>query len=156
MNRSGDFNAQNIAEFRKNHGKVGGFFEGAPLLLLHTIGRRSGKPHINPVMYLKDGERFLVFASKGGADKHPDWYFNLKAHPDIQIEVGDDTIDVHAKEITGSERDTLYNRQAALYPRFADYQRKTKRIIPVVALARSARRCVFRCPGRGLIEKIGL
>jgi len=136
MSRSGDFNAQNIAEFRKNHGKVGGFFEGTPLLLLHTIGRRSGKPHINPMMYLKDGERFLVFASKGGADKHPDWYFNLKAHPDIKIEVGDDTIDVHAKGITGSERDILYNRQAALYPRFADYQRKTKRIIPVIALTR--------------------
>ena len=136
MSRPGDYNAQNIAEFRKNHGKVGGSFEGAPLLLLHTIGRHSGKPHINPVMYLKHGERFLVFASKGGADKQPDWYFNLKAHPNIRIEVGDDTINVHAEEVTGSERDTLYSRQAALYPRFADYQRKTKRTIPVIALTR--------------------
>ena len=136
MSRPGDYNAQNIAEFRKNHGRIGGFFEGAPLLLLHTVGRRSGKPRVNPMMYLKDGERFLVFASKGGADTHPDWYFNLKAHPDIQIEVGDDTVDVRAKEVTGSERDTLYGRQAALYPRFAEYQQKTKRTIPVIALTR--------------------
>ncbi len=136
MSRTGDFNAQNIAEFRKNHGRVGGYFEGAPLLLLHTIGRRSGKPRINPVMYLKDGERYLVFASRGGADTHPDWYDNLKAHPDVQIEVGDDTIEVHAEEIIGSEHDALYQRQATLYPRFAEYQSRTKRIIPVVALTK--------------------
>jgi len=139
MSRFGDFNAQNIAQFRKNHGKLGGYFEGAPILLLNTIGRRSGKPHVVPVMYLKDGERFLVFASKGGADQHPDWYFNLKAHPDLQIEVGDDKFDVLAEELTGGERDTLYNRQATLYPSFADYQRKTKRIIPVIALTRRSK-----------------
>jgi deazaflavin-dependent oxidoreductase (nitroreductase family) len=136
LSRPGDYNAQNIAEFRKNHGKVGGYFEGAPLLLLNTIGRRSNRLHVCPVMYLKDGERFLVFASKGGADKHPDWYFNLKAHPDFQIEIGDERIDIHADEVTGGERDALYNRQAALYPRFGDYQRKTKRIIPVIALSK--------------------
>src|SRR5436853_3018264 len=94
---SNDWNGQTIAEFRKNHGKVGGYFEGAPLLLLHTIGRRSGKPRINRVMYLKDGERYVVIASKGGADTHPDWYFNPKTHPDVQIEVGHETIDVHAE-----------------------------------------------------------
>ena len=136
MSRAGDYNAQNIAEFRKNRGKVGGYFKGAPLLLLHTIGRRSGKPRINPVMYLKDGERYVVIASKGGADTHPDWYFNLKAHPDVQIEVGDETIDVHAEEVTGGERDILYKRQATRYPGFAGYQRRTKRIIPVVALTK--------------------
>jgi deazaflavin-dependent oxidoreductase (nitroreductase family) len=136
MSREGDFNARNIAEFRRNHGKVGGYFEGAPLLLLHTAGRRSGKTRVNPLMYLKDGECYLVFASKGGADTHPDWYRNLIAHPDVQIEVGDEKIDVHAKEITGAEHDTLYKRQATLYPAFADYQRKTKRIIPVIALTR--------------------
>ena len=134
MSRTTDFNAQNIAEFRKNHGKVGGYFQGAPLLLIHTVGRRTGKHRVNPLMYLRDGERYLVFASKGGADTHPDWYFNLKAHPDIQIEVGDDTIDVHAEEVLGREHDTLYSRQATLYPQFGDYQRKTKRIIPVIAL----------------------
>jgi deazaflavin-dependent oxidoreductase (nitroreductase family) len=129
-----DFNAHTIAEFRSNHGKVGGNFEGAPLLLLHTIGRRSGKPRINPMMYLKDGERYVVFASKAGADTHPDWYYNLKAHPDVKAEIGDDTIDVHAEETRAPERDVLYARQAELYPSFADYQHKTKRIIPVVAL----------------------
>ena len=134
MSREVDFNARNIAEFRRNHGKVGGYFEGAPLLLLHTVGRRSGKVRVNPVMYLKDGERYLVFASKGGADTHPDWYRNLLARPDIQIEVGDDTLDVHAEDVKGSERDALYKRQATLYPQFAEYQRKTKRVIPVISL----------------------
>jgi deazaflavin-dependent oxidoreductase (nitroreductase family) len=134
-----DFNAHTIAEFRKNHGKVGGYFEGAPLLLLHTVGKRSGKPRVNPMMYLKDGERYLVFASKAGADTHPDWYNNLKANPDVQIEVGDDKIDMHAQEIVGRERDTLYERQATLYPGFAGYQRQTKRIIPVVALTKRKR-----------------
>jgi deazaflavin-dependent oxidoreductase (nitroreductase family) len=137
--RVNDWNARNIAEFRGNHGKVGGDFEGAPLLLLHTTGARSGKLRINPLMYLKDGERYLVFASKGGADTNPDWYHNLKAHPNVQIEVGDETINVHAEEIVGPERDTLYGRQAALYPRFADYQLQTKRIIPVVALTKRKR-----------------
>ena len=134
MSRSDDYNAANIAEFRSNHGKVGGYFEGAPLLLLHTLGARSGRPRVNPVMYLKDGKRYVVFASKGGADSNPDWYYNLRAHPDIKIEVGDDTIDVRAEEVRGPERDKLYGRQSTLYPRFADYQRKTKRVIPVIAL----------------------
>ncbi len=128
------WNAQAIIEFRRNHGKVGGNFEGAPLLLLHHIGARSGKPRINPMMYLKDGDRYLVFASKGGSDTSPDWYYNIKAHPDVQIEVGDETIDVRAEEVTGPERDRLYARQASLYPSFAEYQRRTKRIIPVIAL----------------------
>jgi deazaflavin-dependent oxidoreductase (nitroreductase family) len=136
MSRASDWNAQTIAEFRKNHGKVGGNFEGAPLVLLRTVGKRSGKLHVVPVMYLKDGQRYLVFASKGGAPTHPDWYYNLKAGPDIQIELGDDTIDAHAEEITGRERDALYKRQATLYPTFAEYERRTKRIIPVVALTR--------------------
>lgn len=129
-----DWNKQTIEEFRKNHGKVGGTFEGAPLLLLRHIGARSGKQRVNPVMYLKEGNRYLVFASKGGSDTNPDWYHNLKAHPDIQIEVGDDVIDVHTEEIKGAERDKLYAKQSTLYPNFAEYQRKTKRIIPVIAL----------------------
>jgi deazaflavin-dependent oxidoreductase (nitroreductase family) len=136
MSRPVDFNAQTIAEFRKNHGKVGGYFEGAPLLLLHTSGKRSGKPRVNPMMYLKDGDRYLVFASKAGADTHPDWYHNLKANPEVQAEIGDETIDVHAEEITGRERDDIYRRQATLYPGFAEYERKTKRVIPVIALTK--------------------
>lgn len=128
-----DWNKHVIAEFRENHGKVGGNFEGAPVLLIHHKGARSGTQRVNPVMYLKDGNRILVFASKGGADTNPDWYHNLKAHPDAQIEVGDETIDVWAEEIKGSERDALYTKQASLYPQFGEYQKKTKRVIPVVA-----------------------
>ncbi len=128
------WNAPIIAEFRKSHGKVGGNFEGAPLLLLHTRGRRSGKSRVNPVMYLRDGDRYLVFATKAGADTNPDWYHNLKAHPDIEIEVGDETVEVRAEEATGPERDRLYARQSSLYPAFAQYERQTKRVIPVIAL----------------------
>ena len=131
-----DWNAQIIAEFRKNHGRVGGDFDGAPLLLLHTIGKRSSRPRVNPLMYLRDGERYLVFASKAGADTHPDWYRNLMAHPDVKIEVEDETIDVQADDLQGPERDRLFERQATLYPGFAEYQRKTKRVIPVIALTR--------------------
>ena len=129
-----DWNAPIIAEFRRNRGKVGGPWEGAPLLLLNHTGARTGKSRVNPVMYLKDGNRFLVFASKGGADTNPDWYHNLKAHPHLRIEVGSEIIAVHAEEIKGPERDRFYSLQSSLYPRFADYQKKTKRIIPVIAL----------------------
>ena len=113
---------------------VGGYFKGAPLLLLHHTGARSGKARLNPMMYLKDGDRYLVFASKGGADTNPDWYHNIKAHPDVQIEVGDETLDVRAEEIIGTERNTLYEHQASIYPTFAQYQLMTKRTIPVIAL----------------------
>jgi deazaflavin-dependent oxidoreductase (nitroreductase family) len=91
-------------------------------------------------MYFKDGHRYLVFASKGGADTNPDWYHNLKAHPDVKIEVGDETIDVHAEEITGPDHDKIYARQASLYPQFAQYQKKTKRVIPVIAFTMKTRR----------------
>src|SRR3989442_15129987 len=137
---SNDWNGQTIAEFRKNHGKVGGYFEGAPLLLLHTVGRRSSKPRVNPMMYLRDGKRYLVFASKGGADTNPDWYYNLKAHPDVKIEVENETIEVRAEEITGAERDQLYKKQASLYPQFAQYQQKTKRTIPIIGFTPKTRR----------------
>ena len=130
-----DWNAQIISEFRKNHGKVGGQFEGAPVLLIHHTGAKTSTVRVNPVMYLKDGDRYLVFASKAGADTNPDWYHNLKAHPEkVQIEVGDKKIDVRAEEIKGSERDRLYGRQGTLYPQFANYQKQTKRVIPVIAL----------------------
>ncbi len=130
------FDEQTISEFRRNHGKVGGYFEGAPLLLLRTVGARTRKLRVKPVMYLKDGRRYFVFASKGGYPSNPDWYHNLKAHPDVQVEVGDETIDVRAEELKGSERDIIYGRQSELYPQFAEYQRKTKRVIPVFALTR--------------------
>jgi len=135
-----DWNTGVIAEFRKNRGKVGGNFEGAPLLLINHTGARTGKSRTNPVMYLKDGHRYLVFASKGGADTNPDWYHNLKAHPDVKIEVGNETVEVRADELTGTERDRLYKKQASLYPQFAQYQEKTKRIIPVIAFIPKTRR----------------
>jgi deazaflavin-dependent oxidoreductase (nitroreductase family) len=129
-----DYNATIIEDFRANHGRVGGDFEGAPLLLLHTTGARSGQERVNPVMYLRDGDRYLVFASKGGAPDNPDWYHNLKAHPGATIEVGDDVLEVRAEELPRAERDEKYAQQAALYPGFADYERNTDRVIPVVAL----------------------
>jgi deazaflavin-dependent oxidoreductase (nitroreductase family) len=131
-----DRNQRTIAEFRANHGQIGGYFEGAPLLLLHTVGARTGQPRINPMMYLPDGDRFLVFATKAGADSNPDWCWNLKASPDVTVEVGDDTLAVRAVELTGAERDEKYRTQAQSYPAFAGYETKTSRSIPVIALTR--------------------
>ena len=133
-----DFNDQIIAEFRANHGRVGGNFEGAPLLLLHSTGARSGKERVSPMMYRADGDRFLVFASKAGAPDNPDWYHNLVAHPEASVEVGDETFAVLASELTGAERDAAYAEQAAEFPGFADYQEKTSRVIPVLALTRTS------------------
>lgn len=131
-----DWNTQIIEEFRSNGGKVGGPFEGAPLLLLTTIGARSGMARTTPVMYLPDKDRLIIFATKAGASTNPDWYHNLVAHPKATVEVGTETFDVTAVEVTGEERDQLYARQAALFPGFADYEAKTTRRIPVIALRR--------------------
>jgi len=133
-----DFNSSVIEEFRANGGKVGGPFDGAPLLLLHTTGARTGAARINPMMYLADGGRMYVFASKGGAPDNPDWYHNLLAHPRATVEVGEEQFEVDATVLTGAERDEIYQRQASRYPGFAEYQEKTTRIIPVVALDRAA------------------
>ena len=129
-----DFNAQIIEEFHANQGRVGGMFEGLPLLLLHHTGAKSGKSRINPLAYQADDGRYVVFASKGGAPTNPDWYHNLKAHPNVTVEVGTDTIDVVASEATGEERDRLYRTQAERTPQFAEYQQKTDRVIPVMVL----------------------
>jgi deazaflavin-dependent oxidoreductase (nitroreductase family) len=127
-------NASVIAEFRASRGQVGGYFEGAPLLLLHTVGARTGKPRVNPVMYLADNGRYLIVATKAGSDNDPAWYHNLLAHPDTKIEVGDHILDVHATELKGHERDDRYAEQARRYPGFAAYQQATSRTIPVIAL----------------------
>ncbi|GAB3686132.1 nitroreductase family deazaflavin-dependent oxidoreductase [Angustibacter aerolatus] len=129
-----DWNDSVIAEFRANHGRVGGNFEGAPLLLLHTTGARTGAERVSPMMYLRDGDRYLVFASYAGRDENPAWFHNLVVHPDAAIEVGDDTITVRATVLDRAERDEKYAEQARLYPGFAEYERKTERVIPVVAL----------------------
>jgi deazaflavin-dependent oxidoreductase (nitroreductase family) len=131
-----DWNRQIIEEFRRKGGKVGGPFEGAPLLLLTTTGARSGIARTTPVMYLPDGDRLIIFASKAGASTNPDWYHNLVASPKATVEVGTKTFDVTAIVLTGEERDRLYARQAALFPGFADYEAKTTRRLPVIALQR--------------------
>jgi deazaflavin-dependent oxidoreductase (nitroreductase family) len=129
-----DFNAQIIEEFRVNEGRVGGMFEGSTLLLLHHTGARSGKSRINPLGYLNDQGRYVIFASKAGAPTNPDWYHNLKGHPNVTIDVGTDTIEVVASEATGEERDRLYRTQAERIPQFAEYQQQTDRVIPVIVL----------------------
>ena len=127
-----DWNTRIIEDFRANEGRVGGQFEGAPLLLLHTIGARSGTERVNPMMYLDlDGHRY-VFASKAGADTNPDWYHNLLAHPEVTVEEGTETYRATATPISGPERDRVYQEQARRYPGFAEYQSKTTRVIPVV------------------------
>ncbi|HJP73029.1 MAG TPA: nitroreductase family deazaflavin-dependent oxidoreductase [Pseudonocardiaceae bacterium] len=130
-----DFNSQVIDKYRANEGKLGDPFP-FPVLLLHTVGARSGEPRINPVAYLPDGERLLVFASYGGADKSPAWYYNLIAKPTATVEVGTETFDVTVSELKGEERDRFYKIQADQYENFAEYERKTSRVIPVVALTR--------------------
>jgi deazaflavin-dependent oxidoreductase (nitroreductase family) len=129
-----DFNRSVIEEFRSHGGRVGGPFEGIPLLLLTTTGARSGQERTTPVAYMRDGERLVVIASKAGAPEHPAWYHNLLAHPSASVEVGSDTLQVHAVEVHGEERDRLYARQAEISPRFGDYEQRTTRKIPVIAL----------------------
>ena len=131
-----DFNASIIEEFRANGGKVGGPFEGAPMLLLHTTGKRSGTERVNPLVYWPEGDAMVIFASKGGAPTHPDWYHNLMAQPDTTIEVGSDTVPVHARSTEGEEYQDLWDRITAVMPGFADYQAKTSRRIPVIMLER--------------------
>jgi len=131
-----DWNAKIIEEFRANHGKVGGPFEGAPMLLLHHTGAKTGTERVNPLVYLPQDGAFVIFASKGGAPTNPDWLHNLRANPKVQVEVGDDTHDVVAREATGDERERHWSAIKAERPGFADYEQKTTRQIPVVVLER--------------------
>ena len=138
MSEVQDWNRQIIEEFRANEGRVGGRFEGAPVLLLHTTGARSGQERVNPIMYLDlDGHRY-VFASKAGADTNPDWYHNLVAHPAVSVEVGSEMYEATAVPLTGADRDRVYEEQARRFPGFAEYQAKTTRVIPVVELVRQS------------------
>jgi deazaflavin-dependent oxidoreductase (nitroreductase family) len=129
-----DFNQQIIEEFRANGGKLGGNFEGAPMLLLHHTGAKSGKERVNPMMYREVGKNLAVFASKAGAPTNPDWYHNLLAHPEAKAEVGTETVSFVAREAKGDERTEIWEAQKKEYPGFAEYETKTTRQIPVVIL----------------------
>lgn len=129
-----DWNSKIIAEFRANEGKVGGQFEGATLLLLHTVGAKSGQPRVNPVAYQDLGDGVAVFASKAGAPTNPDWYYNLLANPQVTAEIGTQTRPFVARVAEGPERERIWAAQKSANPGFAEYERKTTRQIPVVIL----------------------
>jgi deazaflavin-dependent oxidoreductase (nitroreductase family) len=132
-----DFNTKVIEEFRANEGKVGGMFEGANMVLITTTGAKSGQPRTNPLMYLPDGDRIVIFGSNGGADSHPAWFHNVKANPDIAVEVGTDKYDATAQQVEDrTDRDALYARIVAIAPGFGEYEKNTDRLIPVVAVNR--------------------
>ncbi|WP_410579113.1 nitroreductase family deazaflavin-dependent oxidoreductase [Amycolatopsis sp. lyj-108] len=125
-----------IAEFRETGGKAGGMFEGFPLVLVHHTGAKSGTERIAPLVPLLEGDRIYIFGSKGGSDENPAWFHNLVANPDTKVELGTETFAVRARLLTGAERDDVYARQSAVMPQFAEYQRKTSRVIPVFELER--------------------
>ena len=130
-----DFNGPIIEEFRANGGAVGGPFEGATLLILHSTGAKSGKERLNPLLYRKDGDRYVIFASKAGAPSHPDWYYNVSANPNVQVELGDGTIAATASVAEGDEHDRLWTAQKTEVPQFAEYEKTAEgRTIPVVIL----------------------
>jgi len=134
MSERNNWNQTVIDEFRANSGKVGGNFAGSTLLILHTTGAKSGKERINPVMYVKDRDRLVIIASKGGAPTNPDWYYNILAHPLVTVEVGTEQFQVQAEIAAEPERTRLYNKMVKVAPGFAEYQKKTTRIIPVITL----------------------
>jgi deazaflavin-dependent oxidoreductase (nitroreductase family) len=132
-----DFNQAVIDEFRANSGKVGGYFAGANMLLLHTTGAKSGQSRTNPMVYVADGDRLVVIASKGGDDKNPDWYYNLLAHPAVTVELGDEKFQARATPVTEEpERSRLYAKMVEHRSGFAEYEKKTKRKIPAIVLER--------------------
>jgi deazaflavin-dependent oxidoreductase (nitroreductase family) len=133
-----DFNQNLIAEFRANEGKVSGMFENTPLLILTTKGAKTGLPREHLLAYSTDGDRLVVIASKGGAPTNPQWFHNVVANPDVKVEVGAESFTANAVVTEGDERQRLFDNQAALMPGFADYQRNTTRILPVIALERAA------------------
>lgn len=138
MSEFDDWNAQIMAEFRANGGKVGGPFEGAPMVILHTTGAKTGKARETPLMCRQEGDAIAVFASKAGAPDNPDWFHNLKANPAVSIEVGDgstvETRPAQARIAEGAERNEIWERQKAEWPQFAEYEASTERTIPVVLL----------------------
>ncbi len=132
------FNRKIIEEFRANHGVVGGPFEGAPMILVTHTGAKSGTERTTPLVHTRDGERYVIIASKGGAPDNPDWYHNLKANPRATVEVGDERFEAEVEVYTeGPERNRLFDGMAEAMPNFRDYANNTPRVIPVVALSRA-------------------
>lgn len=136
MSSPNDFNKKVIAEFRANEGKVGGYFANSTLVLLHTIGAKSGLERVNPLICGEDNNRLVIVASKGGAPSHPHWYYNLVANPEVSVEYGAEQFRAQATVTEEPERTELYQKMAAVFPGFADYEKKTTRIIPVITLTR--------------------
>ena len=130
------FDLQVIEEFRANAGKVGGFFEDSDVVLLTTTGAKSGLERLNPLVYFTIDDRTLIVASKGGAPTHPDWYHNIVANPQVTVEIGAETFQATAVELTGADRDKAFAGVVALAPNFGEYQEKTTRILPVIELQR--------------------
>ena len=131
-----EFNQKVIEEFRGNGGKVGGAFAGAPMIIVTHTGAKSGKAHTTPLVYSRDGDRFVIIASKAGAPTNPAWYHNLIAHPEVTVEVGAERFPARAVEVRGAERDRLFDAQARLMPQFNEYKKNTPRTIPVLTLER--------------------
>ncbi len=129
-----DRNKKIIEEFRANGGKVGGYFEGKSLLLLHTKGAKSGLERVNPVACVKDGDRLVVIASKSGAPSHPDWYHNVVANPQVTVEFGTETFEAQASVAAEPDRSRLYDKMVEMLPGFDEYRRKAARVIPVIVL----------------------
>ena len=136
MSNPANFNQAIIEEFRANAGKVGGYFAGAPMLLLHTVGAKSGQPRVSPLVYTSDGEHMVIIASKGGAPTNPDWYYTVKANPLVEVERGTERFQARATIAEEPERTRLFDQMVAERPGFGDYQRKTTRVLPVIVLER--------------------
>ena len=131
-----EFNKKVIEEFRANQGNVSGQFKGAPMVLLTHTGAKSGKTYLTPLVYSRDGDRYVIIASKAGAPTNPAWYHNLLAHPEVTLEIGAEKFKARAHPAQGAERERLFDQQAKLLPVFNDYRKKTTRQIPVVVLER--------------------
>ncbi len=138
MQEQNDWNRQVIEEFRANGGKVGGYFADITLFLLTTTGAKSGQQRTIPLAYVPDGERLITFASKGGAPTNPDWYYNLLAHPEVTVEVGNETFQARATVATGEEYQRLDTLARKLSPAHAELQAKTTRQIPLIVLERAS------------------
>jgi deazaflavin-dependent oxidoreductase (nitroreductase family) len=134
MTMATDYNRRIIDEFRANRGRVGGEWEGTPLLLLHHTGARSHEERVTPLGYLPDDERYVLVASNGGARNNPHWYHNLNAHPDVLIEVGTETLAVASHEAAGEERERLFGALVERYPHLSEYEQKAGRAVPVMVL----------------------